>query len=103
MHKAIISFLLAVLASVLSLTLPMYEKQSRFQRAGEASGVEIGHEALSDVNGPLIRYILAIPVLIAGAPILLRLRAVRIISAVCSRLGLSSEPQAWAFSISRAR
>jgi hypothetical protein len=82
MRKATISFLLAALASVLSLTLPMYRGQNNLERTGEAGTVEVRHETLSDVNGPMIRYILAIPVIIAGVPVLLRLRTVRIISAV---------------------
>jgi hypothetical protein len=82
MRKATISFLLAVLALVLSLTLTMYKGQSSFQRSGEAGTVEVRHETLSDVNGPMIRYILAMPVIIAGVPVLLRLRTVRIVSAV---------------------
>jgi hypothetical protein len=82
MRRAAISFLLAVLASVLSLMLPMYKVQTNVERAGEASRVEVRYETLSSVNGPMIRYILAIPVIIAGLPILLRFRAMRIISAV---------------------
>jgi hypothetical protein len=82
MRRATISFLLAVLASVLSLTLPMYKVQTSVERVGEARRVEVRHETLSSVNGPMIRYILAIPVIFAGLPIPLRWRAVRIISAV---------------------
>jgi hypothetical protein len=82
MRKAAISFLLAVLASVLGLALPMYHAQTSLQRSGEASTVELRHETLSGVNGPTVRFLLAIPVIIAGVPILLRFRAVRIISAV---------------------
>jgi hypothetical protein len=82
MRKATISFLLAVLASVLSLTLPMYNGQTSLRRSGEAGTVEARHETLSGVNGPVVRYVLAIPVLIAGVPILLRFRAIRTISAV---------------------
>jgi hypothetical protein len=80
--KATIAFLLAVLASVLSLTLPLYRGQTSFQRSGEPSTHQVRHETLLSVDGPLIFYILAMPVIIAGAPILLRFRAVRIISAI---------------------
>jgi hypothetical protein len=82
MRKAAVSFLLAVLASVLDLTLPMYKGQTSLQRSGEAGTVKARHGTLSGVNGPTVRYILAIPVVIAGVPILLRFRAIRILSAV---------------------
>lgn len=82
MHKATISFLMAALAFVLGLALPMYNGQTSLQRSGEAGTVEARHETLSGVNGPMVRYLLAIPVIIAGVPILLRFRATRIISAV---------------------
>jgi hypothetical protein len=82
MRKATISFLLAVLASVLGLTLSMYNGQTSLQHSGQAGTVEARHETLSGVNGPTVRYLLAIPVIITGVPILLRLRAIRIISAV---------------------
>ena len=82
MRKAVISFLLAVLASVLSFTLPLYRGQAGLQRSGEPITVQVWHATLSSVNGPSIYYILAIPVIIAGVPILLRYRTARIISAV---------------------
>lgn len=82
MRKATISFLLAVLASVLSLTLPMYSRQTSLQRSGATGTVEVQRETLSNVNGATIRYVLAVPAILAGVPILLRFRAVRIISAV---------------------
>jgi hypothetical protein len=82
MSKATISFLLAVLASGLSLTLPVYHAQTSLQHSGEASTVELRHETLSGVNGPAVRFLLAIPVIVSGVPILLRFRAVRIVSAV---------------------
>ena len=81
MRKAVISFLLAVLASVLSFTLPLYRGQAGLQRSGEPITVQVWHATLSSV-GPSIYYILAIPVIIAGVPILLRYRTARIISAV---------------------
>lgn len=94
MRKATVSFLLAVLASVLSLALPLYREQTRLQRSGEPNSLQIWHETLTSVNGPLIYYLLAMPVIFAGVPILLRFRGIRIISAVlltvCVFIGAAS-------------
>jgi len=81
-RKAVISFLLAVLASVLSFTLPSYRDHSGLQRSGESSTVQARRATLSSVDGPSIYYILAIPVILAGVPVLLRFRTARIVSAV---------------------
>jgi hypothetical protein len=94
MRKVTVSFLLAVLASVLGLALPLYREQTRLQRPGEPNSPQIQHVTLTSVNGPLIYYILAMPVFFAGVPISLRFRAVRIISAVlltgCVFIGAAS-------------
>ena len=82
MRKAVISLLLAVVASVLSFTLPLYRQQTGFQRLGEPATVQVRRATLSSVNGPSVSYLLAIPVIIAGVPLLLRFRTARIISAV---------------------
>jgi hypothetical protein len=91
---AIISFLLAVLASVLCFVLPLYRGQSGLQRFGEPSRVQVRHATLLSVNGPSIYYILVIPVIIAGVPLLLRCRTARIISALsltgCVVIGAAS-------------
>jgi hypothetical protein len=93
-RKANISLLLAVLASVLSLTLPLYRAQTRLQRSGEPSTLQLRDETLGSVNGPQVYWILAIPVIIAGVPSLLRFRGVRIISALlltgCVVIGAAS-------------
>ena len=94
MRKAVISLLLAVLASVLSFTLPFYREQTGVQRSGEPPTVQARHAKLSSVNGPSISYLLAIPVIIAGMPLLLLFRAARIISAIlpmsCVVIGAAS-------------
>ena len=81
MRKATVSFLLAAFGSVLSLTLPLYRAQMTLQRSGEPSTLQVRHETLPNVNGPSVYYRLAIPVIIAGLPFLLRFCAVRIICA----------------------
>ncbi len=94
MRKAVISLLLAVLASVLSFTLPLYREQTSLQRSGEPTTVQVRHARLSSVNGPSISYLLTIPLIIAGVPLLLRFRTARIISAVllmsCVVIGAAS-------------
>jgi hypothetical protein len=93
-RKVVISLVLAVLASVLSFTLPLYREQTSVRRSGEPTTVQVGHARLSTVNGPLISYLLAIPVIIAGAPLLLRIRTARVISAIlltsCVVIGAAS-------------
>jgi hypothetical protein len=92
-RKVLIAFSLAVLASVLSLVVPAYTGITRWQIPvnQEASSPPLqnetpvhpaSHATLSDVNGPGTYFLLAIPVVISGLPLLLRLRAVRIVSAV---------------------
>ena len=92
MRKVLISFLLAVLASVSSLVAPAYtgltvreisvnrESSSPPQTATPVHPVR--HATPAEVNGPGAYFWLAIPVAVAGLPLLLRSRAVRILSAV---------------------
>jgi hypothetical protein len=91
MRKVLISFLLAVLASLSSLVVPAYtgmtireipvnrESPSRPQTETPAHPVQ--HATLAAVNGPGTYFLLAIPVAVAGLPLLFRSRAVRILSA----------------------
>jgi hypothetical protein len=91
-RKVLIAFSLAVLASVASLVVPAYTGITRSQAPvnREASSPPqnetpvhpASHATLSDVNGPGIYFLLAIPVAIAGLPLLFRSQAVRILSAV---------------------
>jgi len=81
MRKASVSFLLAAFASALSLILPLYRGQTTIQRSGEPSVLQVRRETLPSVNGPMVYYRLAIPVIVAGLPLLLRFRVVRIICA----------------------
>jgi hypothetical protein len=80
-RKATLSFLLAALTSLLSLLLPLYGGQSTLQHPGKASALEARPETLPSINGPMIYYELAIPVIVAGLPLLLRFRAVRLVCA----------------------
>jgi hypothetical protein len=92
MRKVLISFSLAALASVLGLVAPAYTGIIRWQAPvnREASSPPqnetpvhpASHATLADVNGTGIYFLLAIPVAIAGLPLLFRSRAVRILSAV---------------------
>jgi len=82
MRNVTLSFLLVALASFLSLALPLYRGRTTLQPFGEPSAVQVRNETLASINGPKIYYRLAMPVIIAGLPLLLRFRAVRIISAV---------------------
>ena len=81
MRKATVSFLLAAFASVLSLILPLYREQTVVLHSGKPSTLQVRRETLPSVNGPMIYYTLAIPVIVAGLPLLLRFRALRIICA----------------------
>jgi hypothetical protein len=81
-RKAIISFVLALIASVLSLLVPLYMQETRLQRFLEPSTFKVMHETVLGVNGPMVLYLVAVPVIVAGAPILLSFRAVRMISAI---------------------
>ena len=83
MRKAAVTSLsLAVLASVLIFVLPFYKEQVSLQRPGEPSTVHARHSKLSSVNGLSTYFALAIPVIIAGVPLLVRFRTARTISAI---------------------
>ena len=90
-RKVLISFLLAVLASVSSLVAPAYTGLTvrEIPVNGESSSppqtetpVHPVHATLAEVNGPGTYFLLTIPVAVAGLPLLVRSRAVRILSAV---------------------
>jgi hypothetical protein len=84
MRKASISFLLAALASAWLLFAPTYTRVSARRAFPAAAGTptrSVQHATLRDVNGPRILFVLAIPVVVAGLPILFRSRAVRILAA----------------------
>lgn len=91
MRKVLISFLLAVLASVSSLVAPAYtalttretpsNTESSSPHQPETPVHLVRHATLAEVNGPGIYFLLSIPVAVAGLPLLLRSRAVRILSA----------------------
>jgi hypothetical protein len=91
-RKVLIAFSLALLASVASLVVPAYTGITRWQAPvnreatsppqNETPAHPASHATLSDVNGPGTYFLLAIPLVISGLPLLLRLRAVRIVSAV---------------------
>ncbi len=92
MRKVVGSFLLAVLPFLLLLALPVYTEQSaeHHVRAGrelpapthsEPGATRLRHVTLVSVAGPRVFYMLAIPVLIAGTPLVLRSRTVRFTSA----------------------
>jgi hypothetical protein len=92
MRKVLISFLLAVLASVSSLVAPAYTGLTvrEIPVNGESSSPPktetpvhpVRHATLAEVNGPGTYFLLTIPVAVAGMPLLVRSRAVRILSAV---------------------
>jgi hypothetical protein len=92
MRKVLISFLLAVLASASSLVAPAYTGLTvrEIPVNGEFSSPPqtetpvhpVRHATLAEVNGPGTYFLLTIPVAVAGLPLLLRSRAVRILSAV---------------------
>lgn len=91
MRKVLISFLLAVLASVSSLVAPAYtgitvreipdNRESSSLPQTETPVHPVRHATLAEVNGPGTYFLLVIPVAVAGLPLLLRSRAVRILSA----------------------
>lgn len=90
-RKVLIAFSLALLASVASLVVPAYTGITRLQAPvnREASfppqnepAQPLWHTTLTEGNGAGTYFLLAIPVAISGLPLLLRLRAVRIVSAV---------------------
>ncbi len=86
MRKAKISFALTVVASTALLFLPLYSsatKRSLIPLHSTARGsYYLGHETLAGVNGPGVYLVLAIPVLMASLPLLVRGRAVRLVSAL---------------------
>jgi hypothetical protein len=91
-RKVLISFLLAVLASVSSLVAPPYSGLTvrEIPVNGESSSPPqtetplhpARHRTLAEVNGHGTYFLLTIPVAVAGLPLLVRSRAVRILSAV---------------------
>jgi hypothetical protein len=91
-RKVLISFSLAVLASVSSLVAPAYTGLTvrEIPVNGESSSPPqtetplhpARHRTLAEVNGHGTYFLLTIPVAVAGLPLLVRFRAVRILSAV---------------------
>src|ERR1700674_1501187 len=92
MRKELISFLLAVLASVSNLVAPAYtgltvreipvNRESSSPPQTETPVHPARHATLAEVNGPGTYFLLTIPMAVAGLPLLVRSRAVRILSAV---------------------
>ncbi len=92
MRKVLISFFLAVLASVCSLVAPTYtsttvrkipaNQESPSPPQTETPVHPVQHPTLAEVNGSRAYRLLTIPVIIAGLPLLFRSQAVRISSAV---------------------
>jgi hypothetical protein len=92
MRKVLISFFLAVLASVWSLVSPGYSgiavqempasRESSTPPQSETPVHPEQHATLAVVNAPGIYLLLAVPIIVAGMPLLFRSRAVRILSAV---------------------
>jgi hypothetical protein len=92
MRKVLISFLLAILASVSSLVAPAYagltvreipvNRESPSPPQTETPVHPVRHATLAEVNGPGTYFFLTIPVALACLPLLVRSRAVRILSAV---------------------
>jgi hypothetical protein len=90
-RKVLISFLLAVLASVSNLVAPTYTgmtvREISVNRDSSPPQAEpplhpARHARLAEVNGPGTYFLLAIPVAFAGLPLVFRSRAIRILSAV---------------------
>jgi hypothetical protein len=92
MRNQLVSFLLAVLASVCGLVAPAYiamtqGKVPTNQEASSPPQIEmtvqpLQHATLAQVNGPGTYFLLAMPIAVAGLPLLVRSRAVRILSAM---------------------
>jgi hypothetical protein len=92
MRKVLISFLPAVLASVSGLVAPAYtgltvreipvNRESSSPPQTETPVHPVPHATLAEVNGPGTYIFLIIPVAVAVLPLLVRSRAVRILSAV---------------------
>jgi hypothetical protein len=91
-RKVLIAFALAVFASLLNLAAPAYTGTARWQAPlnreassltrNESSSHPARRSTLAEVNGTGIYFLLTIPVVLAGLPLLFRFRAVRILSAV---------------------
>jgi hypothetical protein len=91
-RKVLISFFLAVLASVWGLVAPAYtgttvretpvSRESSSPPQAETPVHPAHRTTLAEVNGHGTYLLLAIPVIVAGMPLLFRSRAVRILSAV---------------------
>jgi hypothetical protein len=91
-RKVVISFFLVVLASVWGLVAPAYtgttarevpvNRESSSPPQTETPAHPVQTTTLAEANGPGTYFLLAIPVLVAGMPLLFRSRAVRILSAV---------------------
>lgn len=74
-----ISFLLAVLASISLFVIPSYKEETEDSSLRAPS---IRYRTLLSVNGPKVFFILAVPVVISGVPLVFRARIVRVVSAV---------------------
>ncbi len=90
MRKGLISFLLAVLGSVSSLVVPAYTavtvRKTAVRREPALSAeaetpVRVVHLTLAQVNGRRTYFLSAIPVVVAGLPLLFRFRAIRLLAA----------------------
>lgn len=87
MRSALISFLLAVLASAAWLVLPAYTGTTGTMRVSGDSRVPVPEESyvrhakVAEVNGPRTYALLAFPVVVAGLPLLFRRRAIRSLAA----------------------
>jgi hypothetical protein len=91
-RKVLISFFLAVLASIWGLVAPAYtgttareipvNRESSSPPQTETPVHPVQHPTLAEVNGPRTYLLLAIPVIVAGAPLLFRSRAVHMLSAL---------------------
>jgi hypothetical protein len=89
-RKVLISFSLAVLGSVSILVAPVYSGLARRETPAQEAfsppqnqPVHSGPLArLAEVNGVGTYFLLAIPVALAGLPLLFRSRSIRILSAV---------------------
>jgi hypothetical protein len=91
-RKVLISFFLAVPASIWGLVAPAYtgitareipvNRESFSPPQAETPIHPVQRATLAEVNGPGTYLLLAIPVIVAGMPLLFRSRAVRILSTV---------------------
>jgi hypothetical protein len=90
MRKVLISFSLAVLASVSSLVAPVYAGLSQRETPVQDTSSPLQSQTpihsgpfarLAEINGAGTYFVLAIPVALAGLPLLFRSRAIRILSA----------------------